>query len=76
MDTIKPERKFLTSDLMAGLTFALVNIPQSMAHALLAAVNPVLRPVHLDAGNTSRGAVHQLVIHECINNQRIGGGSR
>ncbi len=27
---------------MAGLTFALVNIPQSMAHALLAAVNPVL----------------------------------
>ena len=42
MDTIKPERKFLTSDLMAGLTFALVNIPQSMAHALLAAVNPVL----------------------------------
>jgi SulP family sulfate permease len=28
-------------DLVAGLTFALVNIPQSMAHALLAAVNPV-----------------------------------
>jgi sulfate permease, SulP family len=39
---IKPERANLTSDLMAGLTFALVNIPQSMAHALLAAVNPVL----------------------------------
>jgi SulP family sulfate permease len=32
----------LADDLLAGLTFALVNIPQSMAHALLAAVNPVL----------------------------------
>jgi len=41
MNTIKPEKKNLTSDLLAGLTFALVNIPQSMAHALLAAVNPV-----------------------------------
>jgi sulfate permease, SulP family len=39
---IKPEKKNLSSDLLAGLTFALVNIPQSMAHALLAAVNPVL----------------------------------
>ena len=38
---IKPERGNLVSDAMAGLTFALVNIPQSMAHALLAAVNPV-----------------------------------
>src|SRR5512141_2240352 len=42
MDTIKPEKKQLTADLLAGLTFALVNIPQSMAHALLAVVNPVL----------------------------------
>jgi sulfate permease, SulP family len=42
MDTIKPEKKNLSAELMAGLTFALVNIPQSMAHALLAAVNPVL----------------------------------
>src|SRR5512139_3151346 len=41
MNTIKPENKHLTADLVAGLTFALVNIPQSMAHALLAAVNPV-----------------------------------
>jgi len=41
MNTFKPERKHLTSDLLAGLTFSLVNIPQSMAHALLAAVNPV-----------------------------------
>src|SRR5512141_1843512 len=42
MDTIKPEKKQLTADLLAGLTFALVNIPQSLAHALLAVVNPVL----------------------------------
>ncbi len=41
MSTLKPEKKQLSSDLLAGLTFALVNIPQSMAHALLAAVNPV-----------------------------------
>ena len=41
INTIKPEKKNLTNDLLAGLTFALVNIPQSMAHALLAAVNPV-----------------------------------
>jgi SulP family sulfate permease len=37
----KPDRKQLSSDLLAGLTFALVSIPQAMAHALLAAVNPV-----------------------------------
>lgn len=42
MDTIKLEKKYLTADLLAGLTFDLVNIPQSMAHALLATVNPVL----------------------------------
>ena len=36
VETIKPETKHLTSDLLAGLTFALENIPQSMAHALLA----------------------------------------
>src|SRR5512139_943112 len=41
MSTLKPEKKQMTSDLMAGLTFALVNIPQAMAHALLATVNPV-----------------------------------
>lgn len=34
-------RATLSDDLVAGLTFAVVNIPQSMAHALLAAVNPV-----------------------------------
>ena len=31
----------LRSDLVAGLTFAVVNVPQSMAHALLASVNPL-----------------------------------
>ncbi len=41
MNAIKPEKKNLAADLLAGLTFALVNIPQSMAHALLATVNPV-----------------------------------
>jgi SulP family sulfate permease len=41
LDTSKPINKHLTADLLAGLTFALVNIPQSLAHAMLAAVNPV-----------------------------------
>jgi SulP family sulfate permease len=41
VETSRPKNKQLTADLLAGLTFALVNIPQSMAHALLAAVNPV-----------------------------------
>lgn len=35
------DRSTLPADLVAGLTFALVGIPQAMAHALLAAVNPV-----------------------------------
>jgi len=39
---LKPERRNLTADLIAGLTFAVVNVPQAMAHALLAMVNPVL----------------------------------
>jgi SulP family sulfate permease len=38
---LKLKKENLANDLVAGLTFALVNIPQSMAHALLAAVNPV-----------------------------------
>ncbi len=33
--------KGLGSDIFAGLTFAVVNVPQCMAHALLAMVNPV-----------------------------------
>lgn len=36
-----PNKSTLPKDMIAGLTFALVNIPQSMAHAVLAAVNPV-----------------------------------
>jgi len=39
---LRPERANFKSDLIAGLTFAVVNVPQAMAHALLAAVNPVL----------------------------------
>lgn len=37
-----PERRHIVSDLVAGLTFAVVSVPQAMAHALLATVNPVL----------------------------------
>ncbi len=32
----------ITADAVAGVTFAVVNIPQAMANALLAGVNPVL----------------------------------
>jgi SulP family sulfate permease len=39
---LKPERSHLASDLVAALTFAVVNVPQAMGHALLAMVNPVL----------------------------------
>ncbi len=39
---LKPDRALLASDLTAALTFAVVNVPQAMGHALLAAVNPVL----------------------------------
>jgi SulP family sulfate permease len=39
---LRPDRNNLKSDAIAGLTFAVVNVPQAMAHALLAAVNPVL----------------------------------
>ena len=39
---LKPDRAQLSSDLVAALTFAVVNVPQAMGHALLAAVNPVL----------------------------------
>ncbi len=39
---LKPERRHLVSDLVAGLTFAIVNVPQAMGHALLATVNPIV----------------------------------
>lgn len=35
------ERDQLTADLIAGLTFAVVNVPQAMGNAILATVNPV-----------------------------------
>ena len=37
----RPDREHVVSDLIAGLTFAVVNIPQAMANALLAGVNPI-----------------------------------
>jgi sulfate permease, SulP family len=37
-----PDRIHLADDLVAALTFAVVNVPQAMGHALLAMVNPVL----------------------------------
>jgi SulP family sulfate permease len=40
--TLKPRREHFAADAIAGLTFAVVNVPQAMAHALLATVNPVL----------------------------------
>ena len=39
---LKPERGHLVADMVAALTFAVVNVPQAMGHALLAIVNPVL----------------------------------
>ena len=39
--SLKPERANIVSDLVAGLTFAVVNVPQAMGHALLATINPV-----------------------------------
>ncbi len=39
---LRPERSKFKSDLIAGLTFAIVNVPQAMGHAVLATVNPVL----------------------------------
>jgi len=39
---LKPERGHLVSDLTAALTFAVVNVPQAMGHALLVMVNPLL----------------------------------
>ena len=39
---LAPDGTHLVSDLVAGMTFAVVSVPQAMAHALLATVNPVL----------------------------------
>jgi MFS superfamily sulfate permease-like transporter len=37
-----PECRNVVSDLVGGLTFAVVSVPKAMADALLATVNPVL----------------------------------
>lgn len=42
VQTLRPDRSKLKADLIAGLTFAIVNVPQAMGHAVLATVNPVL----------------------------------
>ena len=38
---LKLERRNLGPDLVAGATFAIVNVPQGMANAVLATVSPV-----------------------------------
>lgn len=38
---MRPRRRHVVADLIAGLTFAAVNIPQGLAYALMAGVNPV-----------------------------------
>ncbi len=40
--SLAPARANLKPDLVAGLTFAVVAVPQAMGHALLATVNPVM----------------------------------
>jgi len=40
--SIPHERGQLIADLIAGLTFAVINVPQAMGNALLATVNPAL----------------------------------
>ncbi len=42
VQALRPERSNFKSDVIAGLTFAIVNVPQAMGHAVLATVNPVL----------------------------------
>ena len=62
---LKPERDHLVADLVAALTFAVVNVPQAMAHALLAMVNPVLGiytlMVAVPVGAVSSGSVFMNV---------------
>lgn len=40
--SLRPDRSSLLSDLVAAMTFSVVNVPQAMGDALLATVNPVL----------------------------------
>jgi SulP family sulfate permease len=41
LSSLKPNAKHIMPDIVAGATFAVVNVPQGMANALLVAVNPV-----------------------------------
>lgn len=41
LSSLKTERKNIVPDIVAGATFAIVNVPQGMANAVLAAANPV-----------------------------------
>ena len=41
LSSLKWSRETLGSDLMSGLTVALVSIPEGMAYAMVAGVNPV-----------------------------------
>lgn len=42
VNKVAPKRSNLAADLLAGLTFAVANIPTAMAHAIMATVSPVL----------------------------------
>lgn len=39
LSSLKTERKNIVPDIVAGATFAIVNVPQGMANAVLAAAN-------------------------------------
>ena len=67
---LRPERGNLASDLIAGLTFAVVNVPQAMGHALLAAVNPVYGIYTLMVAVPVGVLLHRFGFHECVNDQR------
>ena len=41
MDDITPKRKYLAGDLLAGLVNGISNIPDAMAVAILAGINPI-----------------------------------
>ncbi len=60
-----PPQRSLRGDLVSGLTFALVNIPQGMANALLAGVDPVrglyTLMVGMPVGGLSTGSVFMNV---------------
>ena len=71
---LKPERRHLVADLIAGLTFAVVNVPQAMAHALLATVNPVFGIYTLMVAVPIGAIFTSSVYHERVHHQRAVGG--